>query len=186
MSQETLDLNTLSLLRTVVKCTSAIENADHVVHSPLCKRDVKKLLPPWIEKYEKHVDETVKMLSEVDEAMLTMMINEMSDIDNYVFIKNEDKTNVFLLMAKIESSLFDLAKIEHTIIKDSAFLFYLNGMLIRLNACLNGEFHYMKRLEDDKGKVYPRVVEMFNQLGDELVFIQTKPDGDIRHEETVG
>lgn len=186
MSQEILDLNTLSLLRTVVKCTSAVENADHVVHSPLCKRDVKKLLPSWISKYEKHTEETLKMLSEVDENMLVMMINEIGRIDDYVVIKNEDKTNVFLLMAKIESSLLDLSKIEHQVIKNSDFLFYLNGMLIRLNDCLHGQFHYMKRLEDEKGKVYPRVVEMFNQLGDELVFIQTIPDGNLRHEETVG
>lgn len=172
MEKETKELNqdTVHLLRALIKCSSAISNADDIIDSSVYKGNLKHLLPGWLIKYENHTKETMAMLTHSDHELLPVMIKHIEDLNDDVFIYNEERTNLFLFLVKIKSALIDLENIGISTVRDNTFMQPLYVMLERMISCIEGQYHYLKKIDVEGRNAYELTIGIINDMGKHLAF----------------
>lgn len=104
--------NTVVLVRALVKLSSALYDIDDMKvstkHKYQLKLDVNKF-QEWLDNY---ITDSMSKLSTADSQLLVSLINIYEDYEKTVYIRNEYFTKINLFLAKLQSSLRDLEKLD--------------------------------------------------------------------------
>lgn len=165
-----LNPNTIHLLRSLIKGSTALPHADYLIENKVVKFQLKKLLPEWVRKYEAHTNETMALLVNEDDVMTTTLMQYIDDFCKDFYVLSPEKTELFLFYSKLKSAYNDLMNMDESG-KESPYGSYLISILDQMIKCIEGQFKYLTELKDDNGVSSMRIIEIFDQVGADLMFM---------------
>ena len=102
------------------------------------------------------------------------MIKHIEDISDDVFVFNEDRTNLFLFLCKLKSALIDIEEIGLPTVNENVFMRPLWVMLDQMINCIEGQYHYLKKIDVKEGNAYEITIGILNDMGKNLAFSEKK------------
>jgi hypothetical protein len=168
MSEEKqIKLDTIHLLRAVMKVSSALNDLDEVVYrKKYYKFRFKQYAAKWAVLMEMHTKELMKSLLEEDHALLQEIYNSIEDGSTGINA-GEDKTSLILFYAKLKSAINDINKMdEHKGTFYPVFIDLHTKVVIEHMEKQYGDIINMKDV-DDKG--VEEIIKFFDSLGETIM-----------------
>lgn len=159
----------------MIKISSAIPNADDIIHSEsgkVFRFNLKQMLPTWVEQIEELTKETMELLIKEDSDCATMLIKFIDEYSNNHWVFDEDRTALFIFYAKIKSALNDVMEMDEETFNNSYFACKLRSMLFKMASCIESQFKYLMVLKDQSGTPLSRIVDILDENGKLLMFLE--------------
>jgi hypothetical protein len=114
MSEETKEFNAdvVSLLRAVMKISSALNNLDALNHDKkYIKFELKLVVTDWYNAVSLTTDTLMKSLVAENDGLFMEIYNSLDELDERIDMKNKKKRELIIFYIKLKSSMNDLNKI---------------------------------------------------------------------------
>ena len=146
MEKESLNHDTLRILRAIIKISSAFNNLDELTDSKYLKYKFKVESKKWLKYMEMHTEEAMKSLTEENDSLL---VDVYTHFDESIKIEgvDEDKANVITFYAKVKSALNDIEKLDDKKNFYSMFISYVNKKILKV---MDKQFAAILQTKDDK------------------------------------
>lgn len=160
-----VEKDTLYLFRALIKISSALCNIDVLKKDKKKYKNIlKKTIHEWETFMEINIKDPVYTLHMADEEATLDLINLFGDIDEIIFIEDDFKTNINLLLAKAYSAYNDLSKIS---VKNSLYIADLKRMLYWLTTRPLFK-EYISFVDVDKN-TFESIVKIMDDTGNGIV-----------------
>jgi hypothetical protein len=115
--EEIIQADTVSLLRAVMKISSALNNLDELTSSKYNRFKFKVEALKWDAIMAFQLSTIMKSMIDENDALMVDVLNKINETDSNIKYdddteKNSDKKNLLLLYSKLRSALNDIAEIK--------------------------------------------------------------------------
>lgn len=173
MSEEKLEVDTVKLLRAVMKISSALNDYDDIVfQGKYFKYKFKVIGDKWCKSMLLHTDTLMKSLNEEDDKLLMEVYTSIDKSTDQVTAGSTEKTSLVLFYAKLKSAMNDINDM-----KENRYTFYPEFIYRYTNKVINElDNQYKKILEtkDESGKSPEDVVSYLDELGKKIMYMGEK------------
>jgi hypothetical protein len=117
MSEETKEFNAdvISLLRAVMKISSALNNLDALNHDKkYIKFELKLVVNDWYNAISLTTHTLMKSLAADNEVLFLEIYNSLDELDNRIEMDNQKKRELIIFYIKLKSSMNDLNKVVNS------------------------------------------------------------------------
>lgn len=165
MEKESLNHDTLRILRAIIKISSAFNNLDELTDSKYLKYKFKVESKKWLKYMEMHTEEAMKSLTEENDSLL---VDVYTHFDESIKIEgvDEDKANVITFYAKIKSALNDIEKLDDKKNFYSMFISYVNKKILKV---MDKQFVAILQTKDDKGIGLQEMIGFYDDFAEKIM-----------------
>lgn len=165
MEKESLNHDTLKILRAIIKISSAFNNLDELTDSKYLKYKFKVESKKWLKYMEMHTEEAMKSLTEENDSLL---VDVYTNFDESIKIEGvgDDKANVITFYAKVKSALNDIEKLENKQNFYSIFISYINKKILLV---MDKQFASILQIKDDKGVGLQDMIGFYDDFAEKIM-----------------
>lgn len=157
----------IGLVRALVKLSSALYDIDDIKEDKRYKHYIKKSLNIWQDWSEEYIKKPLSAFSAADPDTLLILIQLFDDINKHIFVIDEFTTKINLTLAKLESALCDLEKLD---LEDPDYKLYVDTLKNTIKELLSQNYFnkYISYI-DLEGNNYQSIITILNDIGDKLI-----------------
>lgn len=163
-----VNLDTVHLLRSVMKISSALNDLDEIIdQKKYYKFKFKKESERWGKYMELHTAQLMNSLVEEDSALLMEIYNSIEESTNKVTMNTPERTSLIIFYCKLSSALHDIDKI-----KDNRNSFYPRFIEHHTKSVLNEmnkQYKSILDVVDSEGRPLSFIVEFFDNFGEKIM-----------------
>ena len=165
--EKQIKLDTIHLLRAVMKVSSALNDLDEVVYrKKYYKFRFKQYAAKWAVLMELHTKELMKSLLEEDHALLQEIYNSIEDGSTGINA-GEDKTSLILFYAKLKSAINDIAQMDEH--KGTFYPVFIDLHTKVVIEHIEKQYDSIINMKDVEDKGVEHIIEFFDNLGKSIM-----------------
>jgi hypothetical protein len=168
MSEESKEFNAdvVSLLRAVMKISSALNNLDSLQHDKkYIKFDLKKEINDWHIAVQGTTDTLMKSLVQENDGLFMEIYNSLDELDSRIHMSNEKKRELIIFYIKLKSALNDLSKMESKNWMDHIIRHYTKVVVSRIELM----YKPIINIVDNDGVSVLDFVKFYDETGDKIM-----------------
>lgn len=159
-----INVNTIRLLRALVKLSSALNDSDELKDSDLYRHQLKKDLNIFSEWLEEYIKEPISSYANSDLECLTDLIDMYNSYEQKVFIEDEFTTRINLFLGKLGSAFNDLS------ILDEPYQSYMATLRVKLKGVLEKNYFTKYISHDIEGvPTLADIITSMDQTGESII-----------------
>lgn len=163
-----VNLDTVHLLRSVMKISSALNDLDEIIdQKKYYKFKFKKESERWAKYMELHTAQLMNSLVEEDSTLLMEIYNSIEESTSKVQMDTPEKTSLIIFYSKLQSSLHDIDKM-----KDNRNTFYPKFIEYHTKSVikeLSKQYSSILNVVDSEGRPLSFIVEFFDNFGEKIM-----------------
>lgn len=165
MEKESLNYDTLKILRAIIKVSSAFNNLDELEGTKYLKYKFKVESKKWLKYMEMHTEEAMKSLTEENDSLL---IDVYTNFDESIKIQgvHPDKVNIITFYAKLKSAVNDIEKLENKSNLYSIFISYANKKILEV---MDKQFVSILNTRDDKDVGLQEMIGFYDDFAEKIM-----------------
>lgn len=178
MSEEKKEFSTdvVSLLRAVMKISSALNNLDTLQHDKkYIKFDLKRDINDWYVTVQGTTSTLMKSLVEENDNLFMEIYNSLDELDSRIHMDNQKKRELIIFYIKLKSAMNDLLKVKTPSWMDHILRHYTNAVIVRIESMYSPVIN----VTDSEGVSVLDFVKFYDETGDKIMHT-----GDIETEKT--
>jgi hypothetical protein len=168
MSEESKELNAdvISLLRAVMKISSALNNLDVLQYDKkYIKFDLKKEINDWTVAISGTTETLMKSLVSENDGLFMEIYNSLDELDSRIQMENAHKKELIIFYVKLKSSMNDLNKISKASWMDQIIKHYTGIVVSRIESM----YKPIIDICDVDGTSVLDFVKFYDQTGDRIM-----------------
>ena len=171
MSEEKeLEIDTVNLLRAVMKISSALNNLDELVYNKkYIKYGVKKAVDDWSNMISKHTNDLMKSLVEEDNVLLDDIYASFDAMDTSVQSDdiNPSKRHLILFYVKLSGAINDIESMQNNrnSIYPTIIFFFTKNVIDQIDK----QYTFLKELSDSDGKTINDLIGFIDETGTKIM-----------------
>jgi hypothetical protein len=163
-----VNLDTVHLLRSVMKISSALNDLDEIIdQKKYYKFKFKKESERWAKYMELHTAQLMNSLVEEDSTLLMEIYNSIEESTSKVQMDTPEKTSLIIFYCKLQSSLHDIDKMQ-----DNRNTFYPKFIEYHTKSVLKElgkQYNSILKVVDSEGRPLSFIVEFFDNFGEKIM-----------------
>lgn len=168
MSEETKEFNAdvVSLLRAVMKISSALNNLDTLNHDKkYIKFELKLAVNDWYNAVSITTDTLMKSLVAENDGLFMEIYNSLDELDGRIEMKNAKKRELIIFYIKLKSSMNDLNQIVN-----SNWMDYIIRMHTKIVVKkIEDMYSLIINISDANGVSIDDFVKFYDETGDKIM-----------------
>lgn len=162
-----LNLDTVHLLRSVMKISSALNDLDAIVdQKKYYKFKFKKESDRWA-NMELHTAQLMSSLIEEDSKLLMEIYNSIEESTNKVQMDTPEKTSLIIFYAKLSSALDDINKMDKN--RNSFYPRFIEIYTTNVLNEIRKQYNSILNVVDSEGRQISFIVDFFNNFGETIM-----------------
>lgn len=167
MSKPEVNEDTVHLLRSVMKVSSALNDLDEIIYrKKYYKFRFKQYSAKWAVFMEMHTKELMKSLLEEDHTLLQEIYNSIEESSEGISA-GVYKTSLILFYAKLKSAMNDIHKM--TTERNTFFPVFIETHTQVVIKHLLDQYSDIVNMKDVDGKGVDEIIEFFDKLGETIM-----------------
>ena len=168
VEQKELNVDTVHLLRSVMKVSSALNDIDEIsFRKKYYKFKFKVEAERWTKYMEMHTAQIMSNLIEEDSELLQEIYNTIEESTSKVQLDTPEKTSLAIFYCKLKSCLYDLEQIQDH--KDSFYPKFIEFHTRRVVKELDKQYKSILNTVDEEGRDLNFIIDFFNNLGAKIM-----------------
>lgn len=166
----------VSLLRAVMKISSALNNLDILQHDKkYIKFELKRVVNDWHISVIGTTDQLMKSLVAENDVLFMEIYNSLDELDARVQMKNYKKKELIIFYVKLKSAMNDLNKIQKVTWMDHIIRHYTRSVVEEIESM----YKPIINVQDSDGTSVLDFVKFYDETGDRIMHT-----GDVEPEKT--
>lgn len=168
-----LNLDTVHLLRSVMKISSSFNELDEIIDlKKYYKYRFKKEVDVWSKYMELHTAQLMTSLVEEDSDLLMEIYKSMDESTNKVQIGTPEKTSLVVFYCKLLSALHDIEKMEKN--RNSFYPKFIEYHTKKVLKELKKQYKSILDVVDSEGRSLSFIVDFFDNFGESIMKYEEK------------
>jgi hypothetical protein len=163
-----LNLDTVHLLRGVMKISSALNDLDEIMsQEKYYKFRFKQEASKWSKYMEIHTAQLMNSLVEEDSKLLMEIYNSIEESTSKVQMDTPEKTSLIIFFAKISSSLWDIEQMKEN--RNAFYPRFIEVHTKKVITEIKNQYNSILQVIDSEGKSIDFIVDFFNNFGEKIM-----------------
>ena len=164
-----LQIETVNLLRAVMKLSSALNNLDALstVKNKYLKYNFKRKAKDWSTVIEKQTAALMIELFKEDETLLMEIYDAFERCDTVCVCDDYDRHNLVIFYAKLKSAMWDIEQMKEY--KNTMYPYIISFFTNDLLAQIEKQYADIPSLRDADGKHIDEVIVYYNEVGEKIM-----------------
>jgi hypothetical protein len=163
-----VNLDTVHLLRSVMKISSALNDLDAIVdQKKYYKFRFKKESERWAKYMELHTAQLMHSLVEEDSNLLMEIYNSIEESTNKVVMDTPEKTSLIIFYCKLVSSLHDIEKMQDN--RNSFYPRFIEHHTNNVLKQLTNQYKSILNVVDSEGRPLSFIIDFFDNFGEKIM-----------------
>jgi recombinational DNA repair protein RecR len=170
MSEEKdLRMETVNLLRAVMKLSSALNNLDNLStpKNKYLKYNFKRKAKDWATVMEKQTSELMVELFKEDETLLMEIYDAFDKCDTVCVSDDEDRQNLVIFYVKLKSAMWDIEQMQEY--RNTMYPYIISFFTGQLLTQIEKQYADIPLLRDAEGKHINEVIKYYNEVGEKIM-----------------
>ena len=163
-----VNLDTVHLLRSVMKISSALNDLDEIIdRKKYYKFKFKKESERWSKYMELHTAQLMNSLIEEDSNLLMEIYNSIEESTNKVTMNTPERTSLIIFYCKLSSALHDIDKIKDN--RNSFYPRFIEHHTKNVLNEMNKQYKSILDVVDSEGRPLSFIVDFFDNFGEKIM-----------------
>jgi hypothetical protein len=163
-----VNLDTVHLLRSVMKISSALNDLDDIIdQKKYYKFKFKKESERWAKYMELHTAQLMHSLVEEDSKLLMEIYSSIEESTNMVQMDKPEKTSLIIFYCKLASSLNDINKMDEN--RNSFYPKFIEHHTKSVLKELGNQYKSILNVVDSEGRPLSFIVDFFDNFGEKIM-----------------
>jgi hypothetical protein len=163
-----VNLDTVHLLRSVMKISSALNDLDAIVdQKKYHKFRFKQYADRWAKFMELHTAQLMSSLVEEDSTLLMEIYNSIEESTNKVQMDTPEKTSLIIFYCKLSSALYDIDKMVEN--RRTFYPMFIEHHTKNVLKELQKQYKSILDVIDSEGRPVSHIVDFFNNFGERIM-----------------
>jgi len=168
MSEQKLEVDTVKLLRAVMKISSALNDYDNIVfQKKYFKYKFKLIGEKWCKSMLLHTDNLMKSLNEEDDELLMEVYTSIDKSTDQVSAGSDEKTSLILFYTKLKSAMNDISEMNEN--RNTFYPEFIYRYTNKVVKELENQYNSIIQTKDNEGKGPDTVISYLDDLGKKIM-----------------
>jgi hypothetical protein len=168
-----LNLDTVHLLRSVMKISSSFNELDEIIDlKKYYKYKFKKEVDRWCKYMELHTAQLMTSLVEEDSTLLMDIYKSMDESTDKVQIGTPEKTSLVIFYCKLVSALHDVEKMDKN--RNSFYPKFIEYHTKRVLKELEKQYKSILDVVDSEGRSLSFIIDFFDNFAESIMKYEDK------------
>jgi hypothetical protein len=166
--KEEVNIDTVHLLRSVMKISSALNDLDAIVdQKKYHKFKFKQQADRWAKFMELHTAQLMSSLVEEDSKLLMEIYNSIEESTDKVQMDTPEKTSLVIFYSKLSSALYDIDKMVDN--RRTFYPIFIEHHTKNVLKELEKQYKSILGVVDSEGRSILHIVNFFNNFGEKIM-----------------
>lgn len=166
VEEKEFNADVVSLLRAVMKISSALNNLDTLQHDKkYIKFELKKEIKDWQVAVQGTTDTLMKSLVQENDGLFMEIYNSLDELDDRISMDNNQKRELIIFYIKLKSAMNDLSKIDNPSWMDHIIRHYTKAVVERIESM----YAPIINVVDSVGTTIMDFVKFYDETGDRIM-----------------
>lgn len=171
MEEKELNMDTLNLLRAVMKISSSLNDLDEVIEQKTYyKYGFKIEARRWVAFMEQHTADLMKSLVEEDSNLLMEVYNAIDEAGSKVQMNTPEHTSLLLFYVKLKSALHDIETMGDT--RNTFYPKFIEVFTKKVTSQIENQYNFIQNTIDSEGNGVDIIIDFYNKLGSKIMHIE--------------
>jgi hypothetical protein len=164
-----LNLDTVKLLRAVVKISSALNEYDSLMYeSKYFKQRFKIEASKWAMLMQLHTDDLMKSLANEDDKLLVEVYSQIENSTKEINAGTDDKTYLVVFYAKLCSALNDIEQMGEY--KNTFYPLFIKKYTQDVVTQITKQYRAIIDIKDKDGNGSDYIIKYLDELGSKIMY----------------
>lgn len=163
-----INIDTVHLLRSVMKISSALNDLDSILdQKKYYKFKFKKESERWAKYMELHTAQLMNSLVEEDSTLLMEIYNSIEESTNKVTMDTPEKTSLIIFYCKLSSCLNDIDKIKDN--RNSFYPRFIEHHTKNVLKEIDKQYKSIISVTDSENRPLSFIIDFFDNFGEKIM-----------------
>lgn len=165
---EEVNVDTVHLLRSVMKISSALNDLDSILdQKKYYKFKFKKESERWAKYMELHTAQLMNSLVEEDSTLLMEIYNSIEECTSKVQMDTPEKTSLIIFYCKLSSCLNDIGKIKDN--RNSFYPRFIEHHTKNVLKEIEKQYKSIISVTDSENRSLSFIIDFFDNFGEKIM-----------------